>query len=232
MNTATLKMHEKTTPSQSFIWLKQGLNLCLKAPFKIFFLMLATIIIEGLFQLLPAPFGVITSKLVMAILIASLWPVLDQISLHKSFTFKSLRLYTGWSKLPLLSLLLLLPTAAQVLTAVAMLGSSGLELLFYAQMVDVTPAQLSIIFASATPVSILLMFVPAYLLLENKNIPTSINNGIRLALRAWKPLTVVFAINLLAIMAVPFTFLLSALLLGPWLLCINYVAFKDLTNDQ
>ncbi|GAC16509.1 hypothetical protein [Aliiglaciecola lipolytica] len=232
MNTATLLMNQKTTSSQSILWLKHGLSLCLKAPFKIFFLLLATIIIEGLFQLLPAPIGVITSKLVMVMLIASLWPVLDQISKHRTFTFKSLRLYTGWSKLPLLSLFMLLPTVAQVLTAIGLLGSSGIDLLLYAQMVDVTPVQLSIIFASATPVSILLMFVPAYLLLDNKNVQTAIGNGVRLVLRAWKPLTVVFAINLLAIIAVPFTFLLSALLLGPLLLCINYVAFIDLTQNQ
>ncbi|MFA3791069.1 hypothetical protein AB6T38_08115 [Aliiglaciecola sp. SL4] len=232
MHSATLKLNEKTTSLQSLSWINQGLNLWLRAPFKLFFLLLASIIIEGVIQLVPAPVGMILSKLVMVMLIASLWPVLDLISQHKSCSLQSIRTYNGWAKLPLLSLLLLLPTVMQVLTAIAILGGSGIDLLVYGQMVDVTPVQLSIIFASATPFSILLMFIPAYLLLENESIGTSVKKGLSLALQAWQPLTVVFIINLLAIMAVPFTLLLSAILLGPWLLCINYVAFKNLTDNQ
>ena len=229
-STATHFTVTKKSTFQSTLWLTQGWSLFLKAPFTLFVFMLGALIIEGIVQQIPAPLGVVVSKLIMAILMASIWPLLDQIHNTGSYSLRGFAAFKGWVKLPALSLLLVTPAFIQILVAMALLGRDGLDLIVFGKMIDISALQISIIFSSATPFIILFAFVPAYVLLKNESSVGALRKGIAMVFSAWRPLSVILVINIIVISAVPYTFLLSAILLGPWLACVNYAAFQNLIN--
>ncbi|MCC2616759.1 hypothetical protein LJ739_10945 [Aestuariibacter halophilus] len=232
MTISTPFVPTKATLDDSANWLKKGWQLFTNAPFSLFGLLMTLLIIEGGLQLLPAPMGVLLSKLMMAGLMASLWPLLHNLSTNGRLSFASLRQYSGWHRIPLLCLPLLLPFIVQLAVAASLLGRDGLDLLLFAVPVDIAAYQLAMIFAAGAPVSLLLMFAPARILLANDSVGTALRASVSAVLRAWRPLSVVLLINVIVLALVPYTFLLSALLLSPWLMCVHYQAYRGIFSNQ
>lgn len=234
MNTVTLTVDADAThtpaASESFVWLKEGWQLFAKKPFTLFGFVITLLIVEGLFQLLPGPPGMVISKFAMVMLAASIWPMLDNINKNGTFSFKGIASYNGWSGLPALSLVLLVPFMVQVLVAFLLLGGNGIDLFLNGSVQSVSQIQVAVIFASATPVSMAIVFLPACALLTNTSAKNAVVKGLQLSRQAWRPLTVLMLLNGVALFAAPFTFALSAVVFSPLLMCANYCAFKRLTH--
>jgi len=209
-------------------WFLSGWKLFLSVPFKLFGSCLAIMVTAGLFQLLPAPMGILASKWVGAMLGAAFWPVLDQLSKTRRLSFTGLSTYSGWRGLPLIGLITMLPFAFQLYLAQLMLGEQGIQLVMFGQIGDATQLHIASIFAAAAPIAMFLAFAPAFLLLGHSTVIKAVKNGMRMAVRAWKPMLVLMLINAFVLFLAPYTIALSALLLGPLLVCVNYAAFQAL----
>ena len=231
MTTITQAISHSIPASQSLVWLKQGWQLMRQAPFKLFFVLLLPLVIEGVFQLLPAPYGVVLSKWAMAIMAAAIWPIVHHLATQQSFSLRAIYC-SGWGKMIMLALVMILPAIVQLWTAMALLGSDGIALLLYAEIREVTQLQLGIIFASATPLIALIVFAPARLLLANDSVVAAIRSSIQMVVRAWRPMLVLTMLNVIVLLLVPFTFVLSALLTGPWLVCVVYQAYNDILKQN
>lgn len=232
MTTITLASQQVSTISLLTQWLFGGWQLFAKSPFKLFGYLLAAIVIEGLFQLLPSPVGMFVSKWAMAIIVAALWPLVDQLAKTGRFTFKSLFKYSGWKKMEILAVVLILPFVLQIFTALLLLGSQAIPLMLDAQMGSTEVFELGIILASAAPLSTLFVFAPALILLDNQALKTSLTLSISMILSVWPAMLILCLINALLLFLAPFTFLLSALLLSPLLICVNYQAYQYLRTKN
>jgi hypothetical protein len=191
-------------------------------------LSLAIMIIAGVFQILPAPYGVVISKIIGAMLIPLLWIVMDQVSEHGSFKFASLNQYTGYVKLPLLAVVMLVPTLAQVITAAIMLGEQGVDLMLFGVIATTSPLQVAIVFAAAAPIMLIFMFAPAFVLLKQQRVIAATKNSIKIVLKTFSLMLPILLLNAFVLFLAPFTLALSAIILGPWLGCLTYVAYKKL----
>ena len=225
----TIQTISSTQDSNSFFhWCKLAFQLFRKAPFTMIGLSLAIMIIAGVFQILPAPYGVVISKIIGAMLIPLLWIVMDQVSEHGSFKFASLKQYTGYVKLPLLAVVMLLPTIAQVITAAIMLGEQGVDLILFGVIATTSPLQVAIIFAAAAPIMLIFMFAPAFVLLKQQRVIAATKNSIKIVLKTFSLMLPILLLNAFVLFLAPFTLVLSAIILGPWLGCLTYVAYKKL----
>ena len=232
MTSSTQTLTNKTNSSLTLLnqWFSKGWALFLNAPFKIFGCLLAIIVVSGLFQILPAPIGLLVSKWVGAMLLAAVWPMIDQLAKTQRFSFKGLSAYPGWKYLPLVAIALMLPFVLQIGVASIMLGNDGLQLTLFGEIGSATPLHVASIFASSAPLVILLTFVPACLLLSGDSPVSAIRNSIKMVLSAWQPMLVLLILNAVVLFLAPFTFVLSALLLGPLLVCVNYCAYQSMRN--
>lgn len=230
MTSSTQTLTDKTNSNLTLLiqWFSKGWALFLNAPFKIFGCLFAVMVVSGLFQILPAPIGLLVSKWVGAMLIAAVWPMIDQLTKTQRFSFKGLSAYSGWKYLPLVALVLMLPFALQIGVASIMLGNDGLQLTLFGEIGSATRLHIAVIFASSAPLIILLNFVPACLLLGGDAPVSAITNSVKMVLRAWQPMLVLLIVNALVLFLAPFTFVLSALLVGPLLVCVNYCAYQSL----
>lgn len=229
MNIATVNLTNTFIPTSSvFVWLKAGWSLFISAPIKLFLLLIAFMVVGGLFQLLPAPWGIVLSKWIGAGVMALIWPVVYALSITGKFSIKAIAAHNAWGRLSILSLILLIPTCIQLLCAYLMLGTSGLHFFIGGEMIDVTAIQVGVIFASAAPVLVLLTFVPALLLLQDKSVMASVTMGINLTIQAWRPMFILMLITALMLFLAPLTVMLSALVIGPILVCVNYKAYEHL----
>ncbi|MDO6721118.1 hypothetical protein Q4575_17035 [Psychrosphaera sp. 1_MG-2023] len=231
MTTITQTYNDTIPTSRSLVWFKQGWQLMKQAPFKLFLFLFSFLIIEGVIQMLPAPYSVVVSKWAMALMAASTWPLLQHLAKHQRFSLKAI-FCSGWGKMLGLAIVLILPSVMQLWTANALLGADGLALLIYGTMVEVTQLQLGIIFASATPVMLFLSFASARVLLADDSISAAIRASVQAVIRAWRPMLVIMMVNAVLLLLVPFTFVLSALLTGPWLACVTYQAYCELFDND
>jgi len=232
MHTLTFKPQQNASISVLSSCIANGWTLFLKAPWTIFAFMLATMVFAGMFQILPAPIGMLTSKWVAAMLAAAMWPIIDQIARTGKFSFKGLASYRGWKALPVIALLLMLPFISQVIVASAMMGNAGISLLLFGELANVSAMQVATIFALGAPLSVFMMFIPARLLINGNSLSNAVTSGIKIALNAWQAMIILTAINATILFLAPYTFLLSALLLSPLLVCINYQAYIYLSAYQ
>ncbi|WJG08904.1 hypothetical protein [Aliiglaciecola sp. LCG003] len=228
MTTITLSNQTNTTLFTQ--WVSSGWKLFLHAPIKLFFGLLAMMIVAGLFQVLPAPYGLLISKWVGACFAALLWPILDQLATSGRFSFKGLSAYSGWKYVPTIALVLMLPFVFQVGVATAMLGNDGFNLIIFGEIAAITPLQVASIFASSAPLLVLLMFVPALLMLNQESPTNALIKGLKMVLNAWQPMLLFVIINAVILFLAPYTFALSAVFLTPLLICINYCAYQSLRN--
>jgi len=231
MTTITTAISSSIPFSRSLVWFRQGWHLMRQAPVKLFFLMLVPLIVEGVFQLLPEPYGMVVSKWAMAFMVAALWPILNTLATEHAFSLRAV-FCRGWSKMALLAIVLTLPAATQLWTATLLLGDDGIALLLYGQMVTVTALQLGIIFAAATPLMLLLGFAPARVLLANDTIVNAIQSSIVAVTRAWRPMLVLAILHSVVLLLAPLTLVVSAIITAPWLACVSYQAYADLFNSH
>jgi len=231
MTTTTLSHQTNSTISLLSQWFAQGSKLFLKSPLKLFASLIAIIIVTGLLQILPAPIGIFVSKWIGAILGAALWPLLNALDKEDHFSFKGLANYTGWQYLPLLAFVLIVPFVFQIGVATIMLGEQGLALILYGQIGDATAFEVGLLFASAAPLSILLMFVPACLLLGGESVTKSVTKGVSMVLKTWQAMLALTVLNALVLFLAPFTLVLSVVLMGPLLICVNYSAYQSLRHS-
>ena len=232
MTVTSLPLTASKQTSAFATWCKQGAQLFLKSPFTLFGICLLIMIAGSMFQMLPAPYGVITSKLVAPLIAAIIWIVIDQVQQHGKFSFAAFKAYPSYRKLPLLAFVLILPAVCQLLAASLILGAQGLNLILFADIVGVSAMQVAMIFAAAAPAMVFTMFAPAFLLLKNTSVLDSIQNGFKIVLSAYKPMLALTILNAIVLFAAPFTIALSVVFLGPWLACVGYVAFMQLAPQQ
>ena len=228
MSTTTLSNTNTHASSQFFDWCKLSFKLLRKAPVTIYALSIATMVFAGIFQILPAPYGVIISKIVGAMLVPLLWIVLHQVDQYSRFKFSSFKQYSGYRKLPLLGLVMLLPNITQMIVAVIVLGDSGIDLVLFGVISNVSKIQIAIILASAAPVFIIFMFAPAFMLFKHQSVISAAKSSIDTVVQVLPMMLAILALNAVVLFLAPFTFALSGLMLGPWLACLTYVAFKQL----
>tara|TARA_B000000460_G_scaffold248362_1_gene225701 strand:- start:551 stop:844 length:294 start_codon:yes stop_codon:yes gene_type:complete len=85
---------------------------------------------------------------------------------------------------------------------------------------------------ASAPLGLLMSFIPAYVLIKQASLKTATVEGIKLAFRAIKPLSLLMLLNMALMFSVPYTFVLSAILVGPLLFCVNVVAFNYLIGED
>jgi uncharacterized membrane protein len=88
--------------------------------------------------------------------------------------------------------------------------------------------QVAIIFASAAPIMLIFMFAPAFVLLKQQRVIAATKNSIKIVLKTFSLMLPILLINAFVLFLAPFTLALSAIILGPWLGCLTYVAYKKL----
>ncbi|MFC4698722.1 hypothetical protein ACFO4O_00925 [Glaciecola siphonariae] len=232
--TTTVTAHSSTCNSTSIFgqWLTNAWTLFKQAPFTLIVLVIASMIISGVFQAIPGALGILVSKYVGAMLIFVMWPMLDQIKRTKRLSFKNLGHYSGWKYMPIMALLFMLPFAVNVLTASMILGDSAMDLMFNGNIANVSATQMGLIFASGAIPLVLLSFVAPLIMLGNQTMVDATCKGLQMFAKAHKPMLIVLAIQMLSLFFAPHTFALSALLVAPLMLCLNYQAFHYLRAEK
>ena len=211
-------------------WIKNGAKLYAKAPFKLTLLLVSVLLAEGIVQAIPFTMNVVVSKIVMALMTAGLWVMIDIFATTRSMSFKRVTQYHKWGTVLLLTPLLMAPFLTQTFVAWCLHGNAGLDLMLHATHIPITNNTLGVIFASGAPLSTLLLFLAPLLLIRNLSIKQAFTLNMKLIKMAWKRVVMIMILNALVLFLAPATFALSALLFGPLLLCIHYAAFTDLTS--
>lgn len=222
-----------TTTSQEipcFSWIKNGAALYAKAPFKLTLLLVLILLAEGIVQAIPFALNIAVSKIVMALMTAGLWVMIDIFATTRSMSLKRITQYHKWGSVLLVTPLLMSPFFTQTFVAWYLHGNAGLELMLHATHIPITYTSLGVIFASGALLSTMLLFIPPLLLIRNLTIKQAFTQNMKLITMAWKSVVIVMVLNALVLFLAPVTFALSALLFGPLMLCIHYAAFKELTS--
>ncbi|MDC2888682.1 hypothetical protein [Psychrosphaera algicola] len=89
MTTITQTYNDTIPTSRSLVWFKQGWQLMKQAPFKLFLFLFSFLIIEGVIQMLPAPYSVVVSKWAMALMAASTLAIVTTFSQASTFFTQS-----------------------------------------------------------------------------------------------------------------------------------------------
>ena len=97
-----------------------------------------------------------------------------------------------------------------------------------ANLVDVPAWKVGLMMGSATPINLLLLFVPMLLILKHRSIPASFTNSIAAVVGAYKPMLIIGALIFLTVALAPYTFALSGLVFGPIVSCMCFVAYQRL----
>lgn len=232
MTTSTQVINSQTQDIRILSWFKNGFSLFLKAPFKLFLFLLAALVVEGIFQLLPTSLNIPISKIVMIIISAALWPILAQLHSLKKFQVKSAFSAEGWKQVLFIAPVFLLPFVSQLMAAFILLGEQGVSLLLFGELMPVSPLMLGLIFASGAPAIVLLTFVIPRIMLKGEDAFQAIGSNFNMLKFAWREMSVLLLINALILLLAPISFALSALLLGPVLVCVNYIAYDDIVKND
>lgn len=218
--------------SHGFTWLAEGWQLMRKAPFKLFGFALLPMILAGLVQLFPHASAMVASKWLATIVAASMWPLLNKLDSESQFSVKAIFSVKGWSKMAVLAAVMLITFVMQCVIAMQVIGPDALNLLLFGEMIPVTQTQLGLVFTSGIPFILLFYFAPALVLLNNSSIYSAIKQSVSSVLLAWKPMLVLLLVNGLVTFLAPFTAVLSVVLLGPWLMCSGYRAYRDVISNS
>jgi hypothetical protein len=224
-----------TTPAlpalRGLIWYADGFRLWRRAPFALFLLTLVLPLVELALQLLPFP-GFILSKIAVMMLGAGL--LLGVGGLARGERLRPGCLFDGFRPGRLRSVLvvsvwMLSIPAIQVLVATAFHGRGALEaVLSHRPPVELrsNAFMLSLILPGLLPATLLVLAVP-FVVFDGLRPTAAIVRSVRavlgapLAFGSWMILTAaLFAVGLLCKG-------LPLLLLGPWMLAMNYCAYRD-----
>jgi len=93
---------------------------------------------------------------------------------------------------------------------------------------SLSSAQLGLILASGIPLATLFMFAAPLLLIDRLPLKDALISSVRLVLRHAFAMTLLALLMIALIALGPFTFFLSVLLTGPWLLCVGFAAYQSM----
>lgn len=227
MNTLTVTPLHSLPANKANQWLKDGFSLFKQAPVKLFLFLLLPLIIEGILQILPAPYGMLASKWAATFLGSSAVIVIHHLATQKVFSLKPIFKAKNWLSMIPLSAILASAFFIQLFVAKLLLGNDGINLLLFSQPTEVTQWQLGIIFASVIPVTLPVSFAGYCVLLGDKNVLQALKSSLNAFFYAFKPMCLIALISFLSLLLAPYTFLLSAIITGPILTCISYIAYRS-----
>ena len=153
--------------------------------------------------------------------------VTHHLATHKVFSLKSIFKAKNWLSMIPLSAILASAFFIQLFVAKLLLGNDGINLLLFSQPTEVTQWQLGIIFASVIPVTLPVSFAGYCVLLGDKNVLQALKSSLNAFFYAFKPMCLIALISFLSLLLAPYTFLLSAIITGPILTCISYIAYRS-----
>lgn len=225
------------TVSASSLWFKDGWQLFKKAPIKIFSVMTLFAILPGLLQLLPSPFGLMLSKWAGPMLLGVVCLILNNLFCGRGFSVRSqsveyTSIFKRWGRFALWSLSGVLLASIQFQVGSILIGSDNMLASLVGDYTNVAQWQAGVIFASTTPIAMLLSFVPMLLILQGQSLYRALRQSVVSVMRAWKPMSVLMLLSIIVVFSVPYTGALSALLVGPYMTCVTFIAYKKLFKDS
>ncbi|WP_257903496.1 hypothetical protein [Pseudoalteromonas sp. CR1] len=133
MSTLTVSSLHNLPASKANKWFQDGFSLFKRAPVKLFLFLLLPLIIEGIFQILPAPYGMLASKWVATFVGSSAVIVIHHLATQKVFSLKSIFKAKNWLSMIPLSAILASAFFIQLFVAKLLLGNDGINLLLFSQ---------------------------------------------------------------------------------------------------
>lgn len=225
---ATYQQVNQSLPAkEALTWLKEGWQLFAKAPFKLLGLSFATLLTAGLMQALAGPVGLGISKWVSPLLATVMWLAIANLAVKGkvSLTGGTVR---SWANIALWSLTGPLIAWIQFQIGAMLMGAEPVAALASGNVVDVPAWKVSLMMGSATPINLLLLFVPMLLILKHRSLSASFSNSIATVAGAYKPMLVIGAMIFLTVALAPYTFALSGLVFGPVVSCVCFIAYQRL----
>ena len=225
---ATYQQETKELPAKEAVtWLKEGWLLFTKAPFKLLGLSFLMLLTAGLIQALAGPVGLGISKWVSPILATLMWLAIANLAVKGkvSLTGGTIR---SWASIALWSLTGPAIAWIQFRIGDMLMGAESMAALANGSVVDVPAWKVGLMMGSATPINLLLLFVPLLLILQHHSISASLKNSIAAVIGAYKPMLLVGVMMFLSVALAPYTFALSGLVLGPIVSCVCFVAYQRL----
>ena len=212
---------------EAFKWLKEGWQLFKRAPFKLLGLSFVTLFAAGLIQTLTGPIGLGISKWVSPLLATVMWLAIANLAVKGKVSLKGGTI-RSWINIALWSLTGPVIAWIQFQIGAMLMGADSVAALANGIVVDVPAWKVGLMMGSATPINLLLLFVPMLLILKRRSISASFTNSIAAVVGAYKPMLVIGAIIFLTVALAPYTFALSGLVLGPIVSCACFVAYQRL----
>lgn len=214
-------------------WMRYGWRLFRRAPMRLFGLLLSLFVVELLIQVFVPIMGIPISKVAVGMIGGLIWLALYQLHLSGQLQIRQVfdRVSGRWAALTGLAMVQFLTYLLQVAAGALVLGPGAIELLVFGQstgQVTVTDFRLGLVFASAVPLSTLLMFAAPLLLINRYPLGSALLTSIRLCIKHAVPIIFLAALTMLIILASPAAYLLPILLLGPWLMCVGLAAYLDI----
>ena len=218
----------KSLPAkEAFTWLKEGWQLFIKAPFKLLGLSFVTLFAAGLIQALAGPIGLGISKWVGPLLATVMWLVIANLAENNKLRLSGGTL-RSWTNVALWSLTGPVIAWIQFQIGAMLMGADSVAALANGVVVDVPAWKVGLMMGSATPINLLLLFVPMLLILKHRSIPASFTNSIATVVGAYKPMLIIGALIFLTVALAPYTFALPGLVFGPIVSCMCFVAYQRL----
>jgi hypothetical protein len=84
-----------------------------------------------------------------------------------------------------------------------LMGADAVAALANGVVVDVPAWKVGLMMGSATPINLLLLFVPMLLILKHRSIPASFKNSIAVVVGAYKPMLIIGAMIFLTVALAP-----------------------------
>ena len=225
---ATYHQANKSLPAkEAFTWLKEGWQLFIKAPFKLLGLSFVTLFAAGLIQALAGPIGLGISKWVGPLLAAVMWLAIANLAENNKLRLSGGTL-RSWTNVALWSLTGPVIAWIQFQIGAMLMGADSVAALAKGVVVDVPAWKVGLMMGSATPINLLLLFVPMLLILKHRSIPVSFTNSIATVVGAYKPMLIIGVMIFLTVALAPYTFALSGLVFGPIVSCMCFVAYQRL----
>lgn len=211
-------------------WMRDGWRLFCRAPTRLYAFLFAMLLVEVLIQLTVPAVGMVLSKWLMAIMGGVFWVSLAQLERHgKLQPLQAVAACRGrMGALMALATISLVAFGTQIGVAWVLAGTPAVEMLLFAVRVPIDSWTLALILAAGVPISTLLMFAAPRVLLNRETLAQALIGGPRAVLQYVGPMSILMLLTWLIVVLAPVTFLLSALLAGPWLICVSYAAFRDI----
>jgi len=182
---ATYHQANKSLPAkEAFIWLKEGGQLFIKAPFKLLGLSFVTLFAAGLIQALAGPIGLGISKWVGPLLATVMWLAIANLAENNKLRLSGGTL-RSWTNVALWSCTGPVIAWIQFQIGAMLMGADSVAALANGVVVDVPAWKVGLMMGSATPINLLLLFVPMLLILKHRSIPASFKNSIAVVVGAY-----------------------------------------------